>query len=131
MESIPRDVVVRRLYAALDGRDTTALTALFDEASVLHLAGASGLAGDYQGAEAIAGLLRLMADLTGGSLHYGAAQSANDRHGRVVFQGRAIAERRGRRLITAVRIVATVEGGVVSEATVSYEDQPLADAFWS
>jgi len=131
MNATPGEVVARRLYAALDGRDSGRLVAVVDDASVLHVAGGSGLAGDYQGREAIAGLLRHTAELAGGSLRYGAARSEIDTSGRSVLVGRASANRRGRRLDTEVRIAACIDDGVVREAWVSYLDQAECDRFWS
>ena len=131
MKPAAGDTIARRLYAALDGRDATAVAAVLDDASVLHLAGASGLAGDYQGGEAIIGLLRRMAELTGGSLRYGAARPVADARGRAVLMGRTSAIRRDRRLDTDVTIAVTVGGGVVREAWVFCLDQAACDGFWA
>ena len=61
---------VRALCRALDGRDVGPLAAWLDDASVLRVPGFSGLAGDYQGREAIVGLLRRMAAATDGTLRF-------------------------------------------------------------
>jgi ketosteroid isomerase-like protein len=131
MNASPRDVMARRLYAALDGRDTRGLVAVVDDASLLHVAGTSGLAGDYQGREAIAGLLRHTAELAGGTVRYGAARSEIDTSGRTALAGRASATRRGRCLEAEVRLAVRVDGGVVREAWLAFTDQAACDRFWS
>jgi ketosteroid isomerase-like protein len=131
MEPIPSEVIARRLYAALDGRDRAALAGLVDDASVLHVAGTSGLAGDYQGEEAMAGLLYRMAELARCSLRYGAARLAADAPGGSVLVGRASATRRGRRLDSDVEVTARIDGGVVREAWLSFVDQAACDRFWA
>ena len=61
---------VGALCRALDGRDVGPLAARLDDASVLRVPGSSGLGGDYQGREAIVGLLRRMAAATDGTLRF-------------------------------------------------------------
>ena len=123
--------VALALYDALDGRDTTAVAIVLDEASVLHVSGGSGLAGDYQGGEAIVGLLGRMADLTEGTLRHSTAHPASEMHGAIVLRGRASGSRRGRFLDTDVEVTVTVRGGIVREAWVSCLDQAGCDDFWS
>ena len=50
--------MAQALYDALVGKDVLADEVVVDEASLLQVPGRSGLAGQYQGGEAILGLLR-------------------------------------------------------------------------
>ena len=58
-----------RCGAPLAGEDR-AVAAFLDEESLLHVPGKSGLAGPYQGPEAILGLRHRMASLTAHTLRY-------------------------------------------------------------
>ena len=54
---------------------------LITDSTVLHVAGRSGLAGDYQGEGAILGLVRLLEELAGGLLLFTAGRVVqSDRH---------------------------------------------------
>ena len=131
MEQTSDEHIARALYQALDGQRTHALAAFLDDASLLHVSGESGLAGDYQGQEAILGLLRRMGELTGGTLRYGESSMTADAGGAVVLQGRVAAGRRGRRLKATARIAVTLEDGVLREIRLAYLDQSAFDGFWS
>lgn len=131
MEPASADVVARRLYAALGARDRSVLTRVVDDASVLHVAGASGIAGDYQGREPITGLLCRMTEVAGGSLRYGAGRLLTTTDEHIVLAGRASATRRGRRLNTDVTLAVYVVDGLVREGWLSFADQATGDRFWS
>jgi len=131
MEQASDERIARALYQALDGRHTHALAPFLGDASLLHVSGGSGLAGDYQGQEAILGLLHRMEELTGGTLRYGESGLTVDAGGAVVLQGRVAAGRRGRRLKATARIAVTLEDGVLREIRLAYLDQSAFDGFWS
>lgn len=131
MEQTSNECVARALYQALDGRRTHAVAAFLDGVSLLHVAGRSGLAGHYQGREAILGLLCRMGELTEGSLRYGESSMTVDAAGAVVLQGRVAAGRRGRQLDTAAMITLTIADSVLREIRLAYRDQSGFDDFWS
>ena len=103
----------------------------FDSACQLHVPGQSGLAGPYQGAEAILGVLRRMADLTGGTLRFvGPRVLTADEHAVAVY-GRATATRKGRRLDTDAMHVLALHEGKVSEIWMLFRNQDQVDRFWA
>lgn len=119
------------MYAALDGRHVAAAEILLGEASVLRVAGRSGLAGDYQGRQAILALLARMSDLTGGTLDYGDPGSASSDQGVVVLEGSVHASRGGQHLDAVVEVQVAVKAGELQEVGIRYLDQMAFDAFWS
>lgn len=123
--------IARTMYQALDGRHTPALAAQLDEASLLHLSGRSGLAGDFQGRKAVVGLLETMAEETGGTFHCAPVISVTREDRATVLLGRVSATRRGRHLDVVVRLAVTIGGGVLREAWLDWLEQSEVDEFWS
>lgn len=123
--------IARAVFRALDGRHAKAAAALFDDASVLRVPGRSGLAGDYQGRDAIVGLLGEMADLTRGTLRFTAGRVTRSAHGSAAVGGRAEAVRRSRRLDAGIEVVVTIDGGLAREISITHDDQAHVDEFWS
>ncbi len=116
---------------ALAGKDTPAIRALLDEASQLHMPGKSGLDGDYQGGEAILGLLRRMAVLTNGTLRFSRSQVLTADDNTVVMWGRVSAARSGKRFDAATVHVLTLEHGALREAWMFHQNQDQVDDFWA
>ena len=123
--------IPRKTYQALDGRHTPALAAQLDGASLLHVSGRSGLAGDFQGREAIVGLLETMAEETGGTPHCAPVSSVAAKGEATVLLGRLSGTRRGRHLDAVVQLTVTDDDGILREARVDWPDQSRYDGFWS
>ena len=131
MKPTAAELVGRHLYGALDGRESAAAATVLDDASVLHIGGSSGLAGDYQGNGAIDGLLRRMGTLAGGTLRYGAARLSSGSCRQAVLVGRASAVRRGRRLDVHVTFTVSIRNGLVRHASLACDEQRAWDTFWA
>jgi hypothetical protein len=116
---------------ALVGKHIAAAEAVLDDASLLHMPGRSGLAGQYQGGEAILGLLRRMAELTDGTIQFSpsAVLTANDRA--IVVHGRTNATRHGKRLDTDEVHVLSLRDGNVREIWIYHQNQDHVDEFWT
>jgi ketosteroid isomerase-like protein len=119
------------LHDALAGVDVFAAEAVLDDASLLHLPGESGLAGQYQGGEVILGLLARMAKLTDHTLHFSPLRVIAADGGVIVLCGRANATRRGKRLDTDVVYVLSLRQGMVQEIWLFHQDQDHVDEFWA
>ena len=121
---------VRALRRALDGRDVGPLAARLDDASVLKVPGLSGLGGDYQGREAIVGLLRQMAAATDGTLRFEVHHSSKSRSGALRTQGRLSGTRDGRLFSATVSVDASLAGQVFQSITIECADRSAWDALW-
>jgi len=131
MDQLVGEHVARAMYEAIDGKHVAAVAAYLDDASLLHVSGDSGLAGDYQGRDAILGLLGRMAELTGGTLRCGVSSSMVRSGGTVILQGPVLAAREGRTLETVVKVAVTVAGGHLREIWLNHLGQSAFDDFWS
>lgn len=122
---------VQALCDVLAGEGEAAAEAVLDDASLLHMPGRSGLAGQYQGGDAILGLLRRMAELTDGSIRFSpsAVLTANDKA--IVMHGRTNATRRGKRLDTDEVHVLSLRAGKVQEMWIYHQNQDQVDDFWT
>ena len=95
-------------------------------ATVLHVGGRSGLAGDYQGEEAILGLVRLLEDLSDGQLLFTASRVVqSDRY--AILTGRLRAGPGGE--IGTIEAVFVVEfhDAEVDEIWMLYQDADAPD----
>jgi hypothetical protein len=119
------------LCDAIAGKHVAAAEAVFDDASLLHMPGRSGLAGQYQGGEAILGLLRRMAELTNGTIQFSpsAVLTANDRA--IVMYGRTSATRKGKTLNTDEMHVLSLRDGKVREIWIYHQNQDHVDELWT
>jgi len=123
--------ITSALYELSGPTHATAAEALLDDASLLHMPGRSGLAGQYQGQEAILGLLERMTQLTNGSLRYTPSHviTANDRA--IVLSGHASATRQGTRLDTDEMRILSLQDGIIQEIWIFHKDQNHVDEFWT
>ena len=122
---------VRVRYDALLAGDVSAAAALLDDASVLHVPGRSGLAGDYQGEEAILGVLGRMAEYTHDTLRLGSlGLVAEDAHV-LVLQGHISATATKSRLDTDVIHALSLRGDKIKEAWIFSLNQDDFDEFWT
>jgi len=119
------------LCAALAGKQVDAAEALLGVGSLLHVPGRSGLAGQYQGGEAILGLARRMADLTSGTLQFSSSRVLTADDQAIVLFGRVNATRHGTRLDTDVVHVFTLRNGEIREIWILHENQDHVDEFWT
>ena len=122
---------VDALLALLAGQIEPNVMSVLDETSLLHVPGQSGLAGSYQGGEAIVGVLRRMADLTERTLHFAPSDTfaADDRL--LVACGRSSASRGERTLDNHVAHVVLLNRNRVREMWIVHEDQSQFDEFWN
>lgn len=122
--------VVAAMAAALDGEGAHVVADFVDERTLLHMPGASGLAGDYQGTDAICGLIDHMASACGGTLRFETVCTTASGGSGVRLCGRVRGVRGGRSLATAATLEACISGAVIREAWLSCADQPAWDSFW-
>jgi len=126
----PNVGIAQALCEALSGENVDGADSSLDEASLFHVPGRSGLAGDYQGREAILGLAKRMAELTDGTLRLSEPSAAVE-GGVLRLHGRVRATRHHKYLDTDVELVVSTRRGRVQEVWISHEDQPHVDDFWS
>lgn len=116
--------------AFLAGEDAAA-AAVLDDGSLLHVPGRSGLAGEYQGREAILGLRRRMVELTEGTLRFSPPKVITGDDPAIFLLTRAHASREGKRLDTDVMHVVTSRDCRLREMWIFHPNQCHVDGFWS
>jgi hypothetical protein len=121
---------VQTVCAAL-GRSRNEVSAYLDDASVLHVPGESGLAGDYHGGDAILALVGRMVELTDGTLRFEASRYPKERRQGVLLRSRVTASRRGRRLDTNIDLLISRRGNRLREIWIAHRDQRQVDEFWA
>jgi hypothetical protein len=121
--------VTEKWCNALRGRDPAVARGLFDDASLLHVPGRSGLAGEYQGGDSILGLLELMARLAKGRLEYSPFRVFVVNPHAVIWSHLS-AGCPDKVLDTDTVHVLSIDGATLREIKVFYEDQDLVDRFW-
>jgi ketosteroid isomerase-like protein len=102
-----------------------------DDASLLHVPGQSGLAGLYQGEEAILGLLRRMEDLTDRSLRFSPSRVLTENDQTVVVFGHTRGARGETPLDTGTVHILCLREGIVREIRTFHENQAGVDEFWA
>jgi ketosteroid isomerase-like protein len=117
--------------AALVENDLLAAQAAFDDASLLRMPGKSGLAGQYQGRDAILGLCSRMSQLTDGTLQFTPARVISEDDQAMVVFGREYAARGGRKLDTDAIHIVLLRDRRVREVWVLHEHQDPVDEFWA
>ena len=118
-------------YDAFLGTDVPAVEEVLDEASLLHLPGRSGLAGEYQGEEAILGLLERMVQLTDGTLQFRSSGVITADGQTIVLCGQTHATRGGKELDTEEVHVLSLRDGKIRELWIFHQNQDQVDEFWS
>ncbi len=119
------------LLDLLAGGSSPDAQAGIDPACLLHVPGRSGLSGTFQGADAIAGLLRRMIEFTAGTLQFDLRRCFMSGQRMVVVTGHQRASRGERTLDADVAYVARLSQGRICEVWISYEDQSQFDEFWA
>lgn len=123
--------IVDAVVDALDGAGSGALAAYLDEDTLLHVPGGSGLAGDYQGRDAICGLLDRMRQASHGTLRFETVCTTAGTGGCVRLRGRLHGQRLQRSLRMTACIEALVAGATIREAWLACSDPPAWDEFWA
>ena len=118
------------LCRALDGRDVAQLADRLDDASVLHVPGFSGLGGDYQGREAIVGLIHRMATATDGTLRFEVRGISTSRPGVLRIQGRLSGTRSGHPFSATVSIVSSLASQVFRSIEIRCYEPSALDPLW-
>jgi ketosteroid isomerase-like protein len=131
MSDIVSVETVRTAYAALLGGDISMGAAMLDDSSVLHLPGRSGFAGDYQGREAIVGVLARMTQLSGESLEFDSFGLLVAEESVLLLSGHVDGSRDGVRLDTDVIHALSVKGGKIREAWIFSLGQSNFNDFWT
>jgi hypothetical protein len=122
---------VGALCRALDCGDLGPLAVRLDDASVLRVPGSSGLAGDYQGREAIIGLLRHLAAATDGTLRYEVRCVLMPHPEALRIEGRMSGTRNGSPFSATVGVDATLVCQVFQSITIECADRSTWDTVWS
>jgi len=117
-------------YDALLAGNAPAATVVLDDASILHIPGMSGLAGDYQGKEAILGLFARMAEVTDGTARFDSPRLVTHDDRVIVLRGRMTAGRIDSRLDTEVIHALSLRGDTIQEAWVFSLNEDAFDEFW-
>ena len=123
--------IIDAVIDALDGSGSGAVAAYLDDETLLHVPGGSGLAGEYQGRDAICGLLDRMTEASHGTLRFETVCTTTRDGGGVRLCGHVIGRRRARSLAMDASLEATVAGETVREIWLACSDQHAWDAFWS
>jgi len=126
----PNVSVVRRFYQAFMARDTARLYQLAGENLEFHVAGRSAFAGVHRGPDQILKLFRLTGELTQHSvrIELHALLGSGDH---VVGLHHLAASRPGRTLDQNGCLVCHVDGAIITDAWLSFENLREADAFWA
>lgn len=123
--------VAELLREALKEDDLLAAQAAIDDASLLRMPGTSGLAGHYQGRDAIVGLYERMTRLTNGTLQFTPSRVIAENDQAMVVYGREHAIRQDRELDTDAIHIVLLRGRRVGELWVLHENQARVDEFWA
>lgn len=131
----PKDDVyqaaIRKGYAAFNSGDLETLRTLFATDVVQHVPGATVLAGDYKGADAIFGMYGKIAELTDGTFRAHLTEVHSDGHGHAVAIHVATGTRNGVTRVSRGAILFTFIGERVTDLLQLRADGIGDDAFLS
>lgn len=131
MEGTVYHAHVAAVCCALDGGGSAGLSGHFDERSSLHVAGGSGLGGDYQGDEAISGLFDRLTSACDHRLHFDRSCVSVTGPGSVRMCGELDGQRGNRSLAATVIAEMAFAGDTIRELRLECTDQQSWDTFWS
>ncbi|MDQ1685426.1 MAG: hypothetical protein QOC82_2163 [Frankiaceae bacterium] len=120
---------VRRGYAAFNSGDVATLSSLLAKDVVHRVPGASALAGDHKGIDAVLSMYGQLAELTDGTVQAHLVDVHSDGHGHVVAGHVITATRNGVTRASRASILFTFLGDKVSEMHELRADIPGDDAF--
>ena len=130
MQSSMYEAVVRKTYREFEQGDLDLLRVVMADDVIWHEPGKSGLAGDYQGPEAVLGLLGELKDRSGGTFEIEVLDVLAKEERAVVLQ-RETATRNGRSLDVIAAVEFEIHHEKVTEATVYHCDGYQFDEFWA
>lgn len=131
MAEHPNVSVVRRFYQAFIARDTARLYQLAGENMEFHITGRSPYSGVHKGREQILKVFHDTGVATDRSIHIEPHSVAGDDE-HVVGLHRITATREGKKPLDQHGVlVCHVDGAVISDAWLLWEDLRAADEFWS
>lgn len=123
--------VVRRGYEAFNSADMETLTGLFDEGASWHTPGRSGIAGDFEGRDAVFGQFGRFGGDTGGTFKADLKHVVADDDGHVVGVHHNSAERDGKQLDVDCCLLFEIRDGKVISGREHFFDLNAWDEFWS
>ena len=123
--------LVRRGYDAFNEADIATLTEILDENMSWHTPGRSPIAGDYQGRDAVFGLLGRYGGETAGTFKAELKQVFTSDDGRVIGLHHNTGERNGKRLDTDCCIVFEIANGRMVSGREHFFSLDNWDEFWS
>lgn len=131
MAEHPNVSVVRRFYQAFIALDTARLYQLAGENMEFHISGRSPFSGVHKGRDQILKVFHDTGAVTDRSIHIELhAIAGDDEH--VVGLHHISATREGKKPLDQNGVlVCHVEGAVISDGWLLWEDQRAADEFWS
>lgn len=130
MNRAPSEPLIDAVTGALADSGSATGVSHLDDQTLLHIDGASGLAGDYVGRDAIVALMERMASATDGTLRFEVASLTVARVGHVRLCGTLSGGRGDAHLATTATLETTVNDACIREIRLSCADQSAWDAFW-
>jgi uncharacterized protein len=126
----PNEQLLRSLYEAFSRRDLDTVRSLVADDIVFHQPGRNPTSGDYQGLDGVLGLLRTLAERSGGTFRSEVHDLlATDQHAVALL--RVTAQRGILTVDVPVVHVWHVRDGKLAEAWAHPTDQHLLDEFWA
>jgi hypothetical protein len=124
------DAHVAAICHALGGGGGAGLSGRLDDRSCLHIAGSSGLGGDYQGDEAISGLFDRLASACDRGLRFHRSCVSVTGPGSVRVCGELDGHRGTRSLAATIIAEMAFVGDTIRELRLECADQQSWDVFW-
>ena len=131
MEQATFGPVVEAVMAALAGSGSSAIAGYLDEETLLHMPGASGLDGEYQGRQAICGLMDRLTTSTRGTLRFETVCSGARGDDHVWLRGQISGYRLEHSLETTASLEVTVADDSLREVWLACTNLVAWDDFWS
>ncbi|HET7310086.1 MAG TPA: nuclear transport factor 2 family protein, partial [Mycobacteriales bacterium] len=123
--------LVRKGYAAFNSGDVQTLVSLLSHDVIQHVPGASALAGDYKGIEAVLGYYSEIGQMTGGTFKAHLIDVHGDGHGHVTAIHQTEATRNGETRVSRGSILFTFLGDKATDLLELRSDIAGDDAFLS
>lgn len=123
--------MIGTIRQALLMNELTGAEQALDDATMLHVPGRSGLAGDYQGREPILALVARMNELTEGTCRFSPSRVLADTGTAFVVRGMQRAVRGNRTLNTPAVHIFSLGDRIIRDIWILHEDQQKVDEFWA
>ncbi|MDJ0663168.1 MAG: nuclear transport factor 2 family protein [Acidimicrobiia bacterium] len=123
--------MIGTIRQALLTNELPAAEQALDDATMLHLPGRSGLAGDYQGREPILALFARMNELTEGTCRFSPSRVLADTGTAFIVRGVQHAVRGNRTLSTPAVHIFSLSDCTIRDIWILHEDQHQVDEFWA